>query len=195
VSNEPKRVRTVTIRPDGDASGRPVGDAKTAPGRAAPNARITTNSTSPRAPARGEPLSLDPTAQAEAPQARAPTPPPASRDNSARPTSEQWDPAPRESRSSAPKLASAPTNGDAGGGYVVQVSSQRTESDARASYRGLQQKYPQLKSREPIIRRAELGSKGTYYRAMIGPFESANEAGEFCSGLKRAGGQCIILRN
>jgi hypothetical protein len=77
----------------------------------------------------------------------------------------------------------------------VQVSSQRSESDARASYRGLQAKYSQLKSRQPIIRRAELGKKGTFYRAMVGPFASAGEADQFCGGLKRAGGQCIILRN
>jgi len=46
-----------------------------------------------------------------------------------------------------------------------------------------------------MSRRAELGSKGTFYRAMVGPFGSSGEASEFCNGLKRAGGQCIILRN
>ena len=77
----------------------------------------------------------------------------------------------------------------------MQVSSQRSESDARASFRGLQAKYEQLKSRQAIIRRADLGSKGTFYRAMVGPFSSSHEADQFCGGLKRTGGQCIILRN
>jgi hypothetical protein len=30
---------------------------------------------------------------------------------------------------------------------------------------------------------------------MVGPFASANEAGELCSSLKAAGGQCIVQRN
>ena len=59
----------------------------------------------------------------------------------------------------------------------------------------LQAKYSQLKSRQAIIRRADLGAKGVFYRAMVGPFESGDEADQFCNGLKQAGGQCIILRN
>ena len=77
---------------------------------------------------------------------------------------------------------------------LVQVSSQKSESDAQASYRGLQAKYSQLKSHQPVIRRADLGSKGVFYRAMV-PFETGDEAVQFCNGLKQAGGQCIILRN
>ena len=87
------------------------------------------------------------------------------------------------------------SNAGAGGGFVVQVSSQRSEADAQSSFRGLQAKYSQLKSRQPIIRRADLGDKGVYYRAMVGPFESGDEAVQFCNGLKQAGGQCIIHRN
>ncbi len=58
-----------------------------------------------------------------------------------------------------------------GGGYLVQVSSQRNEADAQASYRALQGKFPAvLGSRSPVIKRADLGDKGVYYRAMVGPF-------------------------
>jgi hypothetical protein len=78
----------------------------------------------------------------------------------------------------------------------VQVSSQRSEADAQASFRSLQHKYSTiLGDREPIIRRADLGGKGIYYRAMIGGFATAEAAGQFCSSLKAAGGQCIIQRN
>src|SRR5437016_9747018 len=52
------------------------------------------------------------------------------------------------------------------GAYVVQVSAQKTESEAQSSYRALQAKYPAvLGGREPSIRRADLGDKGVYYRA------------------------------
>jgi len=82
------------------------------------------------------------------------------------------------------------------GGYLVQVSSQRNESDAQASYRALQGKFPSvLGSRAPLIKRADLGDKGVYYRAMVGPFGSPEEASQFCGNLKTAGGQCVVQRN
>jgi hypothetical protein len=46
-----------------------------------------------------------------------------------------------------------------------------------------------------MIKRADLGDKGIYYRAMVGPFGSPNEATQFCAGLKTAGGQCVVQRN
>jgi len=59
----------------------------------------------------------------------------------------------------------------------------------------LQAKYPkQLSGRQWIIRRADLGAKGTYYRALVGPFESAEMAATLCSGLKAAGGNCIVQK-
>ena len=78
----------------------------------------------------------------------------------------------------------------------MQVTSQRTEGEAQTAFRALQAKFPnQLGGREPIIRRADLGAKGTYYRALVGPFASTEEAAELCSGLKAAGGNCIVQRN
>jgi hypothetical protein len=83
-----------------------------------------------------------------------------------------------------------------GGGYAVQVTSERSESRAQATFRGLQAKYPnQLGGRQPIIRRADLVATGTYYRALVGPFATAEKAARFCSGLKAAGGDCIIQKN
>jgi hypothetical protein len=86
--------------------------------------------------------------------------------------------------------------GSRSGGYTVQLTSQRTEAEAQAAYRSLRSKFPQeLGGHEPIIRRADLGAKGTYYRAMVGPFGSAEAAAEVCSKLKAAGGSCIVQRN
>ena len=79
---------------------------------------------------------------------------------------------------------------------MVQISSQRSEADAQASFRSLQSKFPkELGDREAIVRRADLGQKGIYYRAMVGPFGTAGDADQFCSGLKAAGGQCIVQKN
>ena len=83
-----------------------------------------------------------------------------------------------------------------GGGYAVQVTSERSESGAQAAFRTLQAKYAsQLSGRQPIIRRADLGAAGIYYRALVGPFASTEKAAKLCSGLKAAGADCIIQKN
>jgi hypothetical protein len=83
-----------------------------------------------------------------------------------------------------------------GGDYAVQVLSQHNEEEVQSSFRALQAKYPKLLGgREPMVRRADLGAKGIYYRAMVGPFASAKQANELCSRLKAAGGSCIIQKH
>ena len=80
---------------------------------------------------------------------------------------------------------------------MVQVSSQKSESDAQASFRALQGKYPSVLGSQPVVvKRVDLGEKGVYYRAFAGPFGSADQATQVCNNLKAAGGpQCLIQRN
>jgi hypothetical protein len=51
-----------------------------------------------------------------------------------------------------------------------------------------------LGDREVIVRRADPGPKGVYYQAMVGPFGSAREAGQFCDDLKAGGGECVVQK-
>ena len=84
----------------------------------------------------------------------------------------------------------------AGGSYFVQVSSQRSESQALAAYREMQKRFPSiLGDREPDIQRADLGSRGIYYRARVAPGLSSGEAASLCTSLKSAGGDCIVTQN
>ena len=94
------------------------------------------------------------------------------------------------------RTASVPPQTTHGAGSYVQLSSQRSEAEAQAAFRSLQAKFPtQLGGRSAQIHKADLGAKGTYYRAMVGPFANAAEAGQLCASLKAAGGQCLIQRN
>ena len=103
---------------------------------------------------------------------------------------------PRTKVANTNPVQTTPSAAPAGGGYVVQVSSQRSEADAQASFRALQGKFPAvLGSHDPLIKRADLGEKGVYYRAMVGPFGTSEEASQFCGNLKSAGGQCVVQRN
>jgi hypothetical protein len=80
--------------------------------------------------------------------------------------------------------------------FSVHVSSQKSEDDARASYRAIASRYSGVLGGQPyVVRRADLGRKGVYYRAMVGPFASRDEAVQLCSSLKSAGGDCIVQAN
>jgi cytoskeletal protein RodZ len=90
-----------------------------------------------------------------------------------------------------PARDAAPT-----GGYVVQLSSQKTEEEARASFKVLASKYASVfGDREPYIKRVSIPEKGTFYRANVGPFATSAEANHFCSNLKIVGGQCLVQKN
>ena len=78
----------------------------------------------------------------------------------------------------------------------VQVSSQKSETDAESSYRSIQSRYSSVLGGQPhTVRRADLGAKGVYYRAMVGPYASREEAVQLCSSLKSAGGDCVVQAN
>jgi len=180
-SGEPKKVHTVTIRSDqvGNPSAAAPAPAPATPAPAArPKAEAPARATAPKAGGNA-PLAIVPVAQGAAPAAE---PPPRSR-------------VARTEAPSAP-VATAPAAAPAAGGYAVQVTSQRSEAEAQTEFKTLQAKFPgQLGSRQPIIHRADLGDKGTFYRALVGPFASSEAAAAMCSNLKAAGGSCIVQKN
>ena len=177
-NNQPRPIKTFTVRGDqadaGTASAASAAAvpkparATTTPARTAPSS-VNANASSANAP-----LSLSPQGGAQSAQAAAPT----------------------RVATNAP-VPIAPSAGSGGGSYLVQVSSQKNEADAQASYRVLQRKYPSvLGSQSVLVKRVDLGEKGVYYRAFAGPFTSAEQATQICNNLKAAGGpQCLIQRN
>jgi SPOR domain len=195
--SEPKKVRTVLIHADqsGATAAQPAVPALAPAPRSARSAAAKAGASAAAAPVGANaPLSIVPGADGEAapPAATAPAPvasaPSRSRAAAAAP-------APVTMVSAEPSAA-VPASAPSGGGYAVQVTSQHSEADAKASFKELRAKFPnQLSGREPIIRRADLGTKGVFYRAMVGPFASMEEAAGVCSSLKAAGGNCLVQRN
>lgn len=156
-ASEPKKIRTVTIRPEGE-----TGDTARsgAPAAAAPTASAPARAARPAAPASpGEPQS---------------TAPPA---------------APARTAVAAPPPRPTPS------GYMVQISAQKSESDAQASFRAMQSKYPSvLGGRQAVITRKE-SSKGVYYGTQVGPFSGRDDAIQLCEALKASGGNCFVVKN
>ena len=176
----PKKIRTVTIRADQSAGAdAPAANQAIAPRPGAQSQ--SANGPLSIVPSSSETPAAAPRARTAAPQAAAPQP------AASQPVPLNKPPA-NETASAAPVTT-------ASGGYAVQVSSQHSEEEAQSSFRALQAKYPDLLGgREPIIRRADLGAKGIYYRAMVGPFASADQANELCSNMKAAGGNCLVQK-
>jgi sporulation related protein len=180
-NNEPRRVRTLSVRGEPADAGaaaaaappaKPASRTAAAAAKPAPAAAASAGAANPNPASPNAPLSLSPQ-QAAAPE-----------------------PSVRVAATNPNPAQIAPSAGGASGNYLVQVSSQRSEADAQASFKALQGKFPSvLGSRASVIKRADLGDKGVYYRAMVGPFNSPDEASQFCGSLKSAGGQCVVQRN
>ena len=197
VGSEPKKVRTIAIHPD-----QPVADAApssmssaAAPARSAPAPRAAAAPPRPAPDTTAEAEESAPTRPAPQPRQAASNSAPLSLNPNAAPSRAAPAPAaPARTAAVAPQ-ASAPASTGGAGSYV-QVSSQRSEGEAQSAFRSLQAKFPdQLGGRQPSIHKADLGAKGTYYRAMVGPFASAREASQLCASLKAAGGQCLVQKN
>jgi cell division protein FtsN len=59
----------------------------------------------------------------------------------------------------------------------------------------MQQKYPSLLAAyRPMVRKADLGSKGVWYRLQIGPMNSKTTASKLCTDLKSQGlPDCLVV--
>ena len=83
----------------------------------------------------------------------------------------------------------------AGSGYYVQVSAQKSEKEAKSSFRGIQARHAALLGgQQPVIRRKDLGSRGIFYGAQVGPF-SRQAAVKLCEDLKAASRSCMVQKN
>ena len=78
--------------------------------------------------------------------------------------------------------------------WVVQVSAQRTEEEARSAFRVAQSKYAMLAGYQVLIRKKDRGRHGVFYAAQVGPL-SPDEAHGLCSQIKNAGGKCFTQEN
>ncbi|MEW6257732.1 MAG: SPOR domain-containing protein [Pseudomonadota bacterium] len=179
---DPKRVRTVAVRSDGSiAPNSAPPTAPAAPTGVAPTAYAPTQNPVPTGAPAPKTVAVVPTTGQGVPMA-APATAPATA------------PAPVPTQQAAAPVAPPPA-ASASGNYVVQVSSQKSEADALGSFKVLQTRYPQLLgSYKASVQRADLGDKGIFYRALVGPFGTRDEATNLCNALQAQGGTCFVTR-
>jgi hypothetical protein len=92
-----------------------------------------------------------------------------------------------------PTVRPPPRTPSSGLGYVAVVSSQKTHMDALKAYADAAEKHPDvLNGKIPDVQVADLGEKGIWYRAVVGPPGSREAAMSLCSQLKAAGHGCWV---
>jgi hypothetical protein len=198
--NAPRRVRSIPILPAGQMAG--AGNAPAVPGITLDNMGPPPGSGRVQIPPGPPPQAVAaradsatapppvrvvaaPPAPAPAVQAEAAPPPRKAIAAAAPPPAREAAPPP--AREAAPKVPAAVVTASTSG-YVAVLSSQKSRMDALKAFADLQQKYGDvLSSKTPDVQEANLGDRGIWYRAVVGPPVSRDAASGICSQLKAAG--------
>jgi hypothetical protein len=188
---EPRKVRTISIKPDGTLA-RPEPEAKVAAVAAPP--AMTMPAANPPAPAAATPAPPTP-APAPAPKPVAATPAPATPAAKPAPVAATETPAaPQKVASIQPTAPAAAAPAEAPvGGFSVQLGVRGSEKDAQTAFGQFQKKYQELAGQPALIRKAEINGN-TVFRVRAGPM-SRDDASQICSAVQGQGGQCFVAKN
>jgi cell division septation protein DedD len=96
--------------------------------------------------------------------------------------------APSPAQTASSQSAPAPQRS---GDFVLQIGSYPSEADANASWQTYKSGHAAVAGYAPDVQKADLGSKGTWFRLRVGPFASLSEASAACAKLKAQGGSCF----
>lgn len=208
VLGEPRRVRTVAVRPDGSVyapPGQPMAsDASPSlmPGSPPPAVPVATVSVpvrpAPETPPVQVPMAMAmPDSTPSVPANGAIDAPPAEEMGPAvrvlpprRPKFEVAALTQPDAKPSEPKPTEAKAE-ESKREFTVQVAVRESDGDARTAWNGLMEKYPgDLEGRRAQVNKAEVGGK-TVYRVRVGPL-SKTDANALCGKLKSSGGSCFV---
>jgi hypothetical protein len=80
-------------------------------------------------------------------------------------------------------------------GWGVQLVGSASQASALASFQQLQKAYKTLlETRQPTVIQSKVGTSSFWYRVRV-VTDSRSDAERLCSGLRAAGGSCLVQRN
>ncbi|MCB1377252.1 MAG: tetratricopeptide repeat protein [Alphaproteobacteria bacterium] len=79
-------------------------------------------------------------------------------------------------------------------GWSVQVASATSEDAAWSVWKKMKARHQALADKEPVVVRADLGTKGVFYRVRLIGYDNQGDAGSACSKLKSNGVKCFISK-
>lgn len=107
------------------------------------------------------------------------------------------EPVPEESVAGEPvaEEASAVEPAPPISGWIVQVASANSEDAAWSTWKKMQKRHKALAGQSPVVVRADLGAKGTFYRVRLTGYDSQQAAKNACAKLKSGGVSCYISKS
>jgi hypothetical protein len=192
---EPRRVRTVSVRPEpSPAEAQRAAQAAAQQSAARPEVSPIPTMTLPTEATGSTPAPVTPRSTRVVPTAPAAQTPPA---ETPAPVAESPRPKPVQRVASAepPVTTQAvPTPQAPVGGFSVQLSVRATEKEAELAFKQAQERYGAvLGGQSPLIRQAEVNGK-SIFRVRVGPM-SKESADGLCGKLKAAGAACFVAKN
>jgi len=79
-------------------------------------------------------------------------------------------------------------------GWSVQIASAASEDAAWSTWKKMKAKHRALEGKKPVVVRADLGAKGTFYRVRLTGYAKQADAKNACSALKSKGVSCFISK-
>ena len=79
-------------------------------------------------------------------------------------------------------------------GWAVQLASATSEEGAWALWKKMQASKKVLNGKDAVVVRADLGTKGIFYRLRLVGYESQNDASRACGKLKSGGVKCYVSK-
>ncbi|WP_406858363.1 SPOR domain-containing protein [Alsobacter sp. KACC 23698] len=209
---EPRRVKTVSVRPDGtiiegEAGPTRVASLASVPPVGVPAPAVASTSTpsgatpAPMPMPRPKLTSLAPMTTGSAPAKPARPVVEAETTTATTAPAPVAAPAPKPAPAARQQVASAPATTAApqaeaasGGGFAVQLAAPQSETEARDVIAKLQKRFSgELAGLNPGVRKADVNGK-TIYRVRVSGM-SRDEATALCTKLQGAGGQCFVAKN
>lgn len=79
-------------------------------------------------------------------------------------------------------------------GWAVQLASAASEDAAWSVWKKMKARHKALAAKDPVVVRADLGTKGVFYRVRLVGFDNQSDAGSECSKLKSKGVKCFVSK-
>ncbi len=191
---EPRKVRTVSVRPEpspaeAQRAAQAAAQSAAQPASPIPTMTLPTEATgSTPAPVTPRSARVVQAAPAQSPAVEVPVA------ETARPETGRSKPVQRVASAEPPTTQAVPTPQAPVGGFSVQLSVRATEKEAEVAFRQAQERYGAvLGGQSPLIRQAEVNGK-SIYRVRVGPM-SKESADGLCGKLKASGAACFVAKN
>jgi cell division septation protein DedD len=101
----------------------------------------------------------------------------------------------QEAAAPAAAVPAEPVKPAAGGSWKIQLAAVKSEDGARQEWGRMQKAHPDLLGDMRLtVQRADLGTKGIYYRIQAGPLPDRTTAEDVCSELKASKQPCLVVK-